>query len=188
MLEHLAAKLPISRLQRDLTDSTVTRNIGVPLAHIDHRLKSLLRGLDKLMIGTEAIRRDLEANWAVVAEGIQTVLRREGYPKPYEALRGLTRTHAAHRPEGRVTRPIHFCRQQRVQQVGSSRQRPGTGGALSSTLEDITVFARETSVAGIGPDLPRRFPAGHADAAWGGWKQNNPHSANNCIENSKGGR
>ena len=92
LLEHLAAKLPISRLQRDLTDSTVTRNIGVPLAHTVIGLKSLLRGLDKLMIDTETIRRDLEANWAVVTEGIQTVLRRVGYPNPYEALKALART------------------------------------------------------------------------------------------------
>ena len=92
LLEHLAAKLPISRLQRDLTDSTVTRNIGVPLAHTVIGLKSLLRGLDKLMIDTETIRRDLEANWAVVTEGIQTVLRRVGYPQPYEALKALART------------------------------------------------------------------------------------------------
>ena len=94
LLEHLAAKLPISRLQRDLTDSTVTRNIGVPLAHIAIAIKSLLRGLDKLLLDEAAIRSDLEANWAVVAEAIQTVLRREGFPKPYEALRDLTRTHA----------------------------------------------------------------------------------------------
>jgi len=92
LLEHLAAKLPISRLQRDLTDSTVTRNIGVPLAHTVIAAKSLLRGLDKLLLDDAAIRADLEANWAVVAEAIQTVLRREGYPQPYEALRDLTRT------------------------------------------------------------------------------------------------
>ncbi len=95
LLEHLAAKLPISRLQRDLTDSTVTRNIGVPLAHIVIAIKSLLRGLDKLLLSEDAIRSDLEANWAVVAEAIQTVLRREGFPNPYEALRDLTRTHAS---------------------------------------------------------------------------------------------
>ena len=94
LLEHLAAKLPISRLQRDLTDSTVTRNIGVPLAHIVIAIKSLLRGLDKLLLSEDAIRSDLEANWAVVAEAIQTVLRREDFPKPYEALRDLTRTNA----------------------------------------------------------------------------------------------
>ncbi len=93
LLEHLAAKLPISRLQRDLTDSTVTRNIGVPLAHTVIALKSLLRGLDKLMIDTAVIAQDLEANWAVVTEGIQTVLRRIGYPNPYEALKDLARTH-----------------------------------------------------------------------------------------------
>ena len=92
LLEHLAAKLPISRLQRDLTDSTVTRNIGVPLAHTVIALKSLLRGMDKLMIDTAAIDQDLEANWAVVTEGIQTVLRRVGYPQPYEALKALART------------------------------------------------------------------------------------------------
>jgi adenylosuccinate lyase len=94
LLEHLAAKLPISRLQRDLTDSTVTRNIGVPLAHSVIAVKSLLRGVDKLLLDDVAIRRDLEANWAVVAEAIQTVLRREGFPNPYEVLRDLTRTHA----------------------------------------------------------------------------------------------
>ena len=92
LLEHLAAKLPLSRLQRDLTDSTVTRNIGVPLAHTVIGLKSLLRGLDKLMIDADAIHRDLAANWAVVTEGIQTVLRRVGYPNPYEALKALART------------------------------------------------------------------------------------------------
>ncbi len=92
LLEHLAAKLPISRLQRDLTDSTVTRNIGMPLAHTVIALKSLLRGLDKLMIDTTVIAQDLEANWAVVTEGIQTVLRRVGYPNPYEALKALART------------------------------------------------------------------------------------------------
>ena len=92
---HLAEKLPVSRLQRDLTDSTVTRNIGVPLGHMLIALKSLLRGLGKLRINPEAIKSDLHANWAVVAEAIQTVLRREGYPKPYEALLNLTRTHTA---------------------------------------------------------------------------------------------
>lgn len=94
MLEHLAAKLPISRLQRDLTDSTVTRTLGVPLAHSVIALKSLLRGMEKLLLDEAAIRGDLEANWVVVAEGIQTVLRREGYPNPYEVLRDLTRTNA----------------------------------------------------------------------------------------------
>ena len=93
MLEHLAAKLPVSRLQRDLTDSTVTRNVGVAIAHTLIALKSLLRGLDKLILNAEAIRADLQNNWAVVAEGIQTILRREGYPEPFEALKGLTRIH-----------------------------------------------------------------------------------------------
>lgn len=93
IFEHLSAKLPISRLQRDLTDSTVIRNIGVPLAHTLIALKSLLKGLNKLILNEEVIRTDLQNNWAVVAEAIQTILRREGYPKPYEALKALTRTH-----------------------------------------------------------------------------------------------
>ena len=92
IFEHLAAKLPVSRLQRDLTDSTVLRNIGVPMAHALIAVQSLLKGLNKLILNREALDRDLEANWAVVAEGIQTILRREGYPKPYEALKALTRT------------------------------------------------------------------------------------------------
>jgi len=90
--EHLATKLPVSRLQRDLTDSTVLRNIGVPFAHTIIAFKSLLKGLDKLIISKEAFEADLEANWAVVAEAVQTILRREGYPNPYEALKALTRT------------------------------------------------------------------------------------------------
>jgi adenylosuccinate lyase len=94
IFEHLAAKLPISRLQRDLTDSTVTRNIGVPMAHTLIGLKSLLKGLNKLILNADMIRTDLQNNWAVVSEAIQTILRREGYPKPYEALKALTRTHA----------------------------------------------------------------------------------------------
>ncbi len=94
LFEHLAAKLPISRLQRDLTDSTVTRNIGVPLAHTLVGLKSLEKGLGKLILNPDVIKADLENNWAVVAEAIQTILRREGYPEPYEALKALTRTHA----------------------------------------------------------------------------------------------
>jgi adenylosuccinate lyase len=94
IFEHLAAKLPISRLQRDLTDSTVTRNIGVAVAHTVIGLKSLIRGLNKLILNADVIRADLQKNWAVVAEAIQTILRRENYPEPYEALKGLTRTHA----------------------------------------------------------------------------------------------
>jgi adenylosuccinate lyase len=93
IFEHLSAKLPISRLQRDLTDSTVTRNIGVPIAHTIIAIHALMKGLDKLIINTDKINQDLEDNWAVVAEGIQTILRRENYPEPYEALKGLTRTH-----------------------------------------------------------------------------------------------
>ena len=92
ILEHLATKLPVSRLQRDLTDSTVLRNVGVPLAHIEIAFKSLTKGLGKLLLNENALSRDLNNCWAVVAEGIQTVLRREGYPKPYEALKALTRT------------------------------------------------------------------------------------------------
>jgi adenylosuccinate lyase len=95
LLEHLAAKLPISRLQRDLTDSTVLRIIGVPLAHMLISFESLQKGLNKLELNQAAIHADLEDNWAVVAEAIQTILRREGYPKPYEALKELTRTNAA---------------------------------------------------------------------------------------------
>jgi adenylosuccinate lyase len=95
LLEHLASKLPISRLQRDLTDSTVLRIIGVPLAHILISLESLQKGLNKLELNQAAIDADLEENWAVVAEAIQTILRREGYPKPYEALKELTRTNTA---------------------------------------------------------------------------------------------
>jgi adenylosuccinate lyase len=92
LFEHLAAKLPISRLQRDLTDSTVLRNIGVPMAHTLIAFKSTVKGLNKLLLNTPAINAHLEANWAVVAEAIQTILRREGYPNPYEALKELTRT------------------------------------------------------------------------------------------------
>jgi len=92
IFEHLSAKLPISRLQRDLTDSTVLRNVGVPMAHSILGFKSILKGLNKLILNEEAIRADLDDNWAVVAEAIQTILRKEGYPKPYEALKALTRT------------------------------------------------------------------------------------------------
>lgn len=92
LLEHLSAKLPISRLQRDLTDSTVLRNLGVPFAHAVIALKSTLKGLEKLELNEAALRADLEDNWAVVAEALQTILRREGYPQPYEALKALTRT------------------------------------------------------------------------------------------------
>lgn len=95
ILEHLAAKLPISRLQRDLTDSTVLRNIGVPMGHIAIAIQSTLNGLGKLLLNNESLSKDLENCWAVVAEGIQTILRREGYPKPYEALKDLTRTNNA---------------------------------------------------------------------------------------------
>ncbi|MBD8389720.1 adenylosuccinate lyase [Dysgonomonas sp. BGC7] len=92
ILEHLASKLPVSRLQRDLTDSTVLRNVGVPFGHIVIALQSTQKGLDKLLLNKEELYSDLDNCWAVVAEGIQTILRREGYPKPYEALKALTRT------------------------------------------------------------------------------------------------
>ena len=92
ILTHLSIKLPVSRLQRDLTDSTVIRNIGVPFAHIEIALKSISKGLGKLILNKKVIDNDLRAHWAVIAEGIQTILRREGYPKPYEALKMLTRT------------------------------------------------------------------------------------------------
>ena len=90
--DYLSEKLPVSRLQRDLTDSTVSRNIGVPVAHSLIAIRSLEKGIGKLILNEEKVAADLENNWAVVAEGIQTVLRREGFPKPYEALKALTRT------------------------------------------------------------------------------------------------
>jgi len=95
LFDHLSAKLPVSRLQRDLTDSTVLRTVGVPLAHTLIAVKSTLKGLGKLLLNQKALERDLSNNWAVVAEGIQTILRREGYPNPYEALKALTRTNEA---------------------------------------------------------------------------------------------
>jgi adenylosuccinate lyase len=95
IFEHLSAKLPVSRLQRDLTDSTVLRNIGVPLGHSIIAIRSIQKGLSKLLLNEVAVKADLEDNWAVVAEGIQTILRREGYPNPYEALKSLTRTNSA---------------------------------------------------------------------------------------------
>ncbi|HMM01640.1 MAG: adenylosuccinate lyase [Prevotella sp.] len=94
ILEHLSSKLPVSRLQRDLTDSTVLRNVGVPMGHIIIAIQSTQKGLDKLLLNKDALYNDLENCWAVVAEGIQTILRREGYPKPYEALKALTRTNS----------------------------------------------------------------------------------------------
>ncbi|WP_297516004.1 adenylosuccinate lyase [Flavobacterium sp.] len=95
LFEHLAAKLPISRLQRDLTDSTVLRNVGVPLGHTLIAFEATLKGLNKLLLNEAKLAEDLEKNWAVVAEAIQTILRREGYPNPYEALKDLTRTNSA---------------------------------------------------------------------------------------------
>jgi len=95
LFEHLAGKLPISRLQRDLTDSTVLRNVGVPFGHLLIAIASMNQGLGKLLVNEARIAADLEANWVVVAEAIQNILRREGYPKPYEALKALTRTNSA---------------------------------------------------------------------------------------------
>ena len=95
ILEHLSRKLPVSRLQRDLTDSTVIRNIGVPMGHAIISFQSTLKGLRKLLLHEESIHRDLDNCWAVVAEAIQTILRREAYPHPYEALKALTRTNNA---------------------------------------------------------------------------------------------
>jgi adenylosuccinate lyase len=92
LFEHLSAKLPVSRLQRDLTDSTVLRNIGVPIGHTLIAFQSTLKGLNKLLLNETKFAEDLENNWAVVAEAIQTILRREAYPNAYEALKGLTRT------------------------------------------------------------------------------------------------
>jgi adenylosuccinate lyase len=92
IFEHLSAKLPLSRLQRDLTDSTVLRNIGVPMGHTLIAFEATIKGLNKLLLNEEKFAEDLEKNWAVVAEAIQTILRREGYPNPYEALKDLTRT------------------------------------------------------------------------------------------------
>jgi adenylosuccinate lyase len=94
IMEHLSSKLPISRLQRDLTDSTVLRNIGVPIGHTLISIQSTIKGLGKLLLNETALEKDLDKNWAVVAEAIQTILRREGYPKPYEALKDLTRTNS----------------------------------------------------------------------------------------------
>ncbi|QZK89841.1 adenylosuccinate lyase [Flavobacterium sp. CHNK8] len=95
IFEHLSAKLPLSRLQRDLTDSTVLRNVGVPIGHTIIGFEATLKGLNKLLLNEPKFHEDLEKNWAVVAEAIQTILRREGYPNPYEALKGLTRTNEA---------------------------------------------------------------------------------------------
>jgi adenylosuccinate lyase len=91
LFEHLSSKLPISRLQRDLTDSTVIRNIGVPVAHTIIAIQSIEKGLHKLILNEKKIKEDLNNNWAIVAEGIQTILRRENYPSPYEALKEITR-------------------------------------------------------------------------------------------------
>lgn len=95
LLRHLSGKLPISRLQRDLTDSTVLRNIGVPMANTLIAIASTMKGMGKLLLNRAAIDADLDNTWSVVAEALQTILRREGYPKPYETLKALTRTNAA---------------------------------------------------------------------------------------------
>ena len=124
LLEHLSAKLPISRLQRDLTDSTVLRNVGVPLAHALIALKSLERGIGKLELNHAALNQHLEENWAVVAEGIQTVLRREGYPQPYEALKTLTRKNE------KIT----------AQAISSFISSLDVGDAVKAELRNITPF------------------------------------------------
>ena len=95
IFKHLASKLPVSRLQRDLTDSTVLRNIGVPFSHTSIAINSTIKGLNKLIVNKAKIESDLNKNWAVVAEAIQTILRREGYPNPYEALKALTRKNSS---------------------------------------------------------------------------------------------
>jgi adenylosuccinate lyase len=100
LFEHFSSKLPVSRLQRDLTDSTVIRNIGVPFAHTIISIRSITKGLEKLILNEQKIKEDLENNWAVVAEAIQTILRRENYPEPYEALKELTRGSRALNKEG----------------------------------------------------------------------------------------
>lgn len=99
LYQHLSSKLPLSRLQRDLTDSTVSRNIGVPIAHSIIAMKSIIKGLGKLILNEDKIGKDLDNNWAVLAEAIQTILRREGYPKPYETLKDLTRTNTHINPD-----------------------------------------------------------------------------------------
>jgi len=111
--EHLAQKLPVSRLQRDLTDSTVTRNIGVPFAHSLIAIHSTIKGLDKLLLNQVAIEKDLDNNWAVVSEAIQTILRREGYPHPYEALKELTRNN---QPVNRES-ILHFINQLEISET-----------------------------------------------------------------------
>jgi adenylosuccinate lyase len=103
LFEFLSAKLPVSRLQRDLTDSTVLRNIGVPFAHTVIGFKSTLKGLQKLLLNEAKLQLDLSKSWAVVAEAIQTILRRENYPNPYEALKGLTRTNTVINKESIAT-------------------------------------------------------------------------------------
>ena len=95
LFEHLSSKLPVSRLQRDLTDSTVLRNVGVPFSHSSIAIKSTIKGINKLIVNRDKIENDLNNNWAVVAEAIQTILRREGYPNPYETLKELTRKNTA---------------------------------------------------------------------------------------------
>lgn len=124
IFEHLSAKLPISRLQRDLTDSTVLRNIGVPLAHTYIAIQSLMKGLGKLELNRAAIDQDLENNWAVVAEGIQTILRKEGYPNPYESLKALTRTNE------KITRET----------IGTYIESLNVSDALKNRLKEITPF------------------------------------------------
>ena len=143
ILAHLSAKLPVSRLQRDLTDSTVLRNVGVPLGHTLIAVQSSLKGLRKLLLNERAISGDLDNCWSVVAEAIQTILRREGYPHPYEALKALTRTNQAiteasirnfieelqgeRGREGRIA--CHYASQLYGNVIWTGRK--GTGGAVA---------------------------------------------------------
>jgi adenylosuccinate lyase len=124
IFEHLSAKLPISRLQRDLTDSTVLRNVGVPMAHTFIAVQSLVKGIDKLELNEDALHRDLDNNWAVVAEAIQTILRKEGYPNPYEALKTLTRKNE------KVTR----------ESIASFIEELGVSDRVKEQLKGITPF------------------------------------------------
>jgi len=139
LLDHFSNKLPISRLQRDLSDSTVSRNFGVALGHTYLAYQNILGGLNRLTINHEKIQRDLTDNWLVVAEGIQTILRREGYPSPYEALKELTRTHKPNQTE------IHSW----IAQLDSNLISP----EVKQELRNLTPF-NYLGTAGVFPDPP----------------------------------
>jgi adenylosuccinate lyase len=142
LLEHMARKLPISRLQRDLTDSTVLRNVGVAFGHALLSIDSLKRGLSKLSLNQQALQSDLESNWAVVAEAIQTILRREGYPSPYEALKALTRVENA---GGSIT-------QESLSQFIDSLE--GISDSVKAELKAITPFNYIGVLPTASPDRP----------------------------------